>query len=84
MGRAIGIDLGTSFCVAAVIENKIPLVIPNREGNNLTPSVFALTDKNEYLVGNAAKEYATKNQNLVHQIIQAQFCFYLESVHAFL
>lgn len=61
MGRAVGIDLGTSFCVAAVIENKMPVVIPNREGNNLTPSVFALTDENEYLVGNAAKDYATEN-----------------------
>ncbi|MBC8441241.1 MAG: molecular chaperone DnaK [Deltaproteobacteria bacterium] len=61
MGRAVGIDLGTSYCVAAVIENKIPVVIPNREGNNLTPSVYAFTDKKEHLVGKAAKDQAKDN-----------------------
>ncbi|MBU1344125.1 MAG: molecular chaperone DnaK [Proteobacteria bacterium] len=61
MGRAVGVDLGTSFCVAAVIENKMPVVVPNCEGDFLTPSVFAVTNENEYLVGKAAKDYARKN-----------------------
>ncbi len=61
MGRAVGIDLGTSFCVAAVIEGKEPMVIPNSKGNNLTPSVYAFTDKKEHLVGKNAKDYAKDN-----------------------
>jgi len=95
MGRAVGIDLGTSFCVAAIIENKIPVVIPNREGNNLTPSVFALTDENEYLVGKPAKDYAKENPDKTvfsikrhmgtdHQVMVNGHCFSPQQISAFI
>jgi molecular chaperone DnaK len=45
MGKAIGIDLGTTNSVVAVVQGGEPVVIPNQEGNRTTPSVVALTDK---------------------------------------
>ena len=49
--KIIGIDLGTTNSVVAVMEGKEAKVIPNPEGNRLTPSVVAYTDKDETLVG---------------------------------
>ena len=95
MGRAVGIDLGTSFCVAAIIENKMPVVVPNCEGHNLTPSVFALTDENEHLVGNAAQEYAKENPGKIvfaikrymgtdHKVMVNGHCFSPRQISAFI
>ena len=61
MTRAIGIDLGTTYSVAAVIENGRAVVIPNAEGRNLTPSVFAETAQGQRLVGSVAKMQAAAN-----------------------
>jgi len=58
--KIIGIDLGTTFSVVAVMEGKESKVIPNQEGNRLTPSVVALTDSGE-LVGEPAKRQAVTN-----------------------
>jgi molecular chaperone DnaK (HSP70) len=49
--KIIGIDLGTTNSVVAVMEGKEPKVIANKEGNRLTPSVVAFNDKGETLVG---------------------------------
>src|SRR3990172_8559796 len=49
--KIIGIDLGTTNSVVAVMEGKDVKVIPNAEGNRLTPSVVAFTDKGETVVG---------------------------------
>jgi molecular chaperone DnaK len=57
----IGIDLGTTNSVVAVIEGNEVKVIPNQEGNRLTPSVVAFTDKGEILVGDPAKRQAITN-----------------------
>jgi len=59
--RIIGIDLGTTNSVVAIMEGKEAKVIPNAEGNRLTPSVVALTDKAETLVGEPAKRQAITN-----------------------
>src|SRR2546425_8811941 len=59
--KIIGIDLGTTNSVVAVMEGKEVKVIPNQEGNRLTPSVVAFTDKAERLVGEAAKRQAITN-----------------------
>ena len=59
--KIIGIDLGTTYSVVAVMEGKEPKVIPNQEGNRLTPSVVAFTDKGEMLVGEPAKRQAVTN-----------------------
>ncbi len=59
--RIIGIDLGTTNSVVAVMEGKDAKVIPNPEGNRLTPSVVAFTDKDETLVGEPARRQAVTN-----------------------
>jgi molecular chaperone DnaK len=61
MARAVGIDLGTTNSVVAVMEGSEAKVIPNAEGNRLTPSVVAFTDKGEVLVGEPAKRQAVTN-----------------------
>jgi len=69
MGRAIGIDLGTTNSVVAVMEAGLPMVIPNGEGSRLTPSVVAIDGKGERLVGEVAKRQAIINpQNTVFSI----------------
>jgi len=59
--KIIGIDLGTTNSVVAVMEGKEAKVIPNPEGNRLTPSVAAFTDKGETLVGEPARRQAVTN-----------------------
>jgi molecular chaperone DnaK len=59
--KIIGIDLGTTNSVVAVMEGKEAKVIPNAEGNRLTPSVVAFTDKGDILVGEPAKRQAVTN-----------------------
>src|SRR5579859_1670986 len=58
MGKAVGIDLGTTNSVVAVIEGGEPVVIPNAEGSRLTPSVVGFNKSGERLVGSTAKRQA--------------------------
>ena len=55
MGKVIGIDLGTTNSVVAVMEGGEPTVIPNAEGARTTPSVVAFAKNGERLVGQVAK-----------------------------
>jgi molecular chaperone DnaK len=59
--KIIGIDLGTTNSVVAVMEGSEVKVIPNQEGNRITPSVVAFTDKGDRLVGDPAKRQAVTN-----------------------
>lgn len=59
--KIIGIDLGTTNSVVAVMEGKEAKVIPNQEGNRLTPSVVAFTDKGDVLVGELARRQSITN-----------------------
>ncbi len=61
MGKIIGIDLGTTNSVVAVMEGKEPKVIVNEEGSRITPSVVAWDDKGDILVGTVAKRQAVTN-----------------------
>lgn len=61
MGKIIGIDLGTTNSVVAVIEGGKPVIIENAEGGRTTPSVVAFTKKGERLVGLLAKRQAVTN-----------------------
>lgn len=61
MAKVVGIDLGTTNSVVAVMEGGEPTVIPNVEGNRLTPSVVAFTKTGERLVGQLAKRQAVVN-----------------------
>ncbi|MBW1855000.1 MAG: molecular chaperone DnaK [Deltaproteobacteria bacterium] len=69
MAKAIGIDLGTTNSVVAVMEGGEPKVIINEEGSRLTPSVVAFTKEGETLVGQVAKRQAVTNpENTVFSI----------------
>ncbi len=69
MARVIGIDLGTTNSVVAVLEGGEPTVIPNSEGSRLTPSVVAMSKSGERLVGQVAKRQAITNpENTVFSI----------------
>ena len=61
MGKIIGIDLGTTNSVVAVMEGKDPTVIVNEEGDRITPSVVAWDDQGEVLVGQIAKRQSITN-----------------------
>jgi len=69
MAKAIGIDLGTTNSVVAVMEGGDPAVIVNEEGNRLTPSCVAFTKEGEILVGQVAKRQAITNpENTIYSI----------------
>ena len=69
MAKVIGIDLGTTNSVVAVVEGGDPAVIPSQEGSRLTPSVAAFTKEGETLVGQVAKRQAITNpENTVFSI----------------
>src|SRR5262244_9280 len=69
MGKIIGIDLGTTNSVVAIMEGKEPKVIANEEGSRLTPSVVAFDEKGEVLVGQIARRQAITNpENTVYSI----------------
>jgi len=69
MPKIIGIDLGTTNSVAAIVEAGVPRVIENREGSRITPSVVAISKNSERLVGILAKRQAITNpQNTIFSI----------------
>src|SRR5688572_23349295 len=69
MSKIIGINLGTTNSVVAVMEGGEPIVIPNPEGSRITPSVVAFTKSGERLVGQVAKRQAVTNpENTVYSI----------------
>ena len=69
MGKIIGIDLGTTNSCVAIMEGGDPVVIANQEGNRTTPSVVAITDSGERLVGQVAKRQAiTNSENTVYAV----------------
>src|SRR4030043_319429 len=69
MAKIIGIDLGTTNSVVAVMEGTAPKVLINSSGSRLTPSVVGFTDKSERLVGQIAKhQQVTNPENTVFSI----------------
>ncbi|MCL0096591.1 Hsp70 family protein, partial [Thermodesulfovibrionales bacterium] len=69
MGKAVGIDLGTTNSVVAVVISGERVIIPNQEGTRTTPSVVAITEKGERLVGQIAKRQSVTNpENTVFSI----------------
>ena len=69
MAKTIGIDLGTTNSVVAVVEAGEPKVIPNEEGGRTTPSAVAFTKGGERLVGQVAKRQAITNpENTIFSI----------------
>jgi len=69
MGKAVGIDLGTTLSEIAIIEGGKPKLIPSSEGSNLVPSVVAISKTGERLVGQVAKRQAIVNpENTIYSI----------------
>ncbi|MFQ5826693.1 MAG: molecular chaperone DnaK, partial [Dehalococcoidia bacterium] len=69
MARTVGIDLGTTYSVVAVLEGGEPTVIANAEGGRITPSVVATSKSGERLVGQTAKRQAITNpENTIYSI----------------
>src|SRR6266581_3604904 len=69
MPKTVGIDLGTTNSVIAVMEGGEPVVIPNSEGSRTTPSVVAFTKSGERLVGTLARRQAAVNpENTIYSI----------------
>src|SRR3972149_4500497 len=69
MGKIIGIDLGTTNSVVAVMQAGEPVVIPNQEGSRLTPSVVGFTKTGERLFGQVAKRQAITNpENTIYSL----------------
>jgi len=69
MGKIIGIDLGTTNSCVAVMEGGDPVVIANQEGNRTTPSVVAIAENGERLVGQVARRQAiTNSENTIYAV----------------
>src|SRR5512139_2178300 len=69
MGKIIGIDLGTTNSVVAIMEKGDPKIITNSEGGRTTPSVVAFTNDGSRLVGQVAKRQAITNpENTIYSI----------------
>lgn len=66
MGKIIGIDLGTTNSVVAIMNGKDPQVIVNEEGDRTTPSIVAWDDSNNIMVGKVAKRQALTNKNTIY------------------
>ncbi|MBJ7381928.1 MAG: Hsp70 family protein, partial [Acidimicrobiia bacterium] len=72
MAKAVGIDLGTTNSVVAVLEAGEPVVIPNSEGARTTPSVVAFSKTGEVLVGEVAKRQAITNPDRTIRSVKSQ------------
>src|SRR6185437_5197621 len=72
MARAVGIDLGTTYSVVAVLEGGEPTVIANAEGGRTTPSVVAFAKNSEVLVGEIAKRQAVTNVDRTIRSVKRQ------------
>src|SRR5215208_2253518 len=72
MPKAVGIDLGTTNSVVAVLEAGDPVVIPNAEGQRTTPSVVAFSKAGEVLVGEVAKRQAITNPDRTFRSIKSK------------
>jgi molecular chaperone DnaK len=82
MAKVIGIDLGTTYSVVAVVESGDPTVISNQEGSRLTPSVVGFTKDGEILVGQVAKRQAITNpENTIFSIKRFMGRRYDEVLH---
>src|SRR5437870_12412492 len=72
MARAVGIDLGTTNSVVAVLEGGDPTVVPNAEGSRTTPSVVGFAKTGEIVVGEVAKRQAITNPDRTVRSIKRQ------------
>lgn len=70
MGLAIGIDLGSTFSVVSFVKNDIPEVIPNAEGNRITPSVYAIDENLQSMIGDLAVDFEAENPDRILRLVK--------------
>ena len=73
VGEIVGIDFGTSNSLVSIMENGVPRILPNLEGNNSTPSVAALTQDGEWIAGLAAIAQTESNPKRTFYSIKSKF-----------
>ncbi len=83
MGLAIGIDLGSTFSVISFVKNDIPEVIPNAEGNRITPSVFSLDEDNNVLIGDLAVDYESQVPDRTIRLVKRKMAQGFEDLYSF-
>ncbi|MFC2009365.1 molecular chaperone DnaK [Chloroflexota bacterium] len=77
MGKVVGIDLGTTFSLVATMENGEPVIIPIAEGGSVVPSIVAMTNTKERLIGGLARRQAVFNvENTIYSIKRLMGCKY--------
>ena len=84
MGKAVGIDLGSTFSVISYFKNDGNVeVIPNAEGNRITPSIFAVDDNGQFLVGELASDYELVNPNNTVRLVKRKMSRGFEKSYSF-
>ncbi len=84
MSLSVGIDLGSTFSVISYVNSDgVAEVIPNSEGNRITPSVFSIDDSDNLLVGSLAVDYETNNPNNTIRLVKRKMSNGAEKCYKF-
>lgn len=84
MSKAVGIDLGSTFSVISHIKTDGTIeVIPNCEGNRITPSVFAINEDNNFLIGDLAVDYESQNPNRTIRLVKRKMSKGFDEIYSF-
>jgi molecular chaperone DnaK len=83
MGLSIGIDLGSTFSVVSYVKNGVAEVIPNCEGNRITPSVFAVDENLTRMVGDLAVDFEAENPNRAVRLVKRKMSSGFDKLYIF-
>jgi molecular chaperone DnaK len=83
MGLSIGIDLGSTFSVVSYVKNGVAEVIPNCEGNRITPSVFAVDENLTRMVGDLAVDFEAENPNRAVRLVKRKMSSGFDKLYSF-
>jgi molecular chaperone DnaK len=83
MGLSIGIDLGSTFSVVSYVKNGVAEVIPNCEGNRITPSVVAVDENLVRMVGDLAVDFEAENPDRAIRLVKRKMATGFEKIYSF-
>ena len=83
MGLSIGIDLGSTFSVVSYVKNGVAEVIPNCEGNRITPSVFAIDENLTRMVGDLAVDFEEENPDRTIRLVKRKMSSGFDKLYVF-
>ena len=83
MGLSIGIDLGSTFSVVSYVKNGVAEVIPNCEGNRITPSVFAIDENLTRMVGDLAVDFEEENPDRAIRLVKRKMSSGFDKLYVF-